>query len=111
MIIVLRVFFIQNINQLASQFIRLLVVDVDSGKNVKAEEQEVLGEVECTLAEIITARGSLFNKPLTYGNHKNRGSVIVRSEEVSNSSGIIQFKLSASKLDKKDFFGSSGIRH
>jgi hypothetical protein len=65
---------------LASQHIRLLVADIDNTRNVRVEEQDIIGDAECTLAEIITARGSLFNRSLAYGQHKNRGTIIVSRE-------------------------------
>lgn len=63
----------------------------------------------CTLGEIVGAKGQLIVKPLIYPKNKNRknGFIQVRAEEVEGVNHSVQFQFSATKLDKKDFFGSS----
>lgn len=64
--------------------------------------------MQCVLAEIITARGSLFNRDIVNPQTRAKsGLIIVRSEEVSNVNATVKFNIKAMHLDKKDWFGSS----
>jgi hypothetical protein len=59
------------------------------------------------LGEIVSAPNTKLTRPLKGNYGSAAGSIIVRSEEVSQSKDIIQFQLKANKVDKKDFFGKS----
>jgi hypothetical protein len=93
-----------------NQYIKLVVIDIDDRTTSRLEVQELIGECQTTLAEIITSRGSIFTRAIVHPNMPNdrRGTVSVRSEEVSKIDAVVHFNIRASKLEKKDWFGSSG---
>uniref|UniRef100_A0AAX7U7U8 VWFA domain-containing protein n=1 Tax=Astatotilapia calliptera TaxID=8154 RepID=A0AAX7U7U8_ASTCA len=66
--------------------------------------QDFLGQMFCTLGEIVGSPASRLEKPLGGIPGKKCGTIILTAEELSNcrDSGTMQF--CANKLDKKDFF-------
>ena len=68
-----------------------------------------LGEIECTLSEIIGSRGSLLTKPLEFKDKPTRknGFISVRADEIRDDNHDITVQFSCKNLDKKDFFGKS----
>ncbi|KAL0481100.1 hypothetical protein AKO1_012868 [Acrasis kona] len=97
-----------------NQMCRFVVIDIDDKTTTNADKQDFIGQIDCTLAEIVTFRGSLFRKELfdpTHPNDNKRGEIAIRSEQVSVQNALITFTngLRAEKLDKKDFFGTSGM--
>eukprot|EP01080_Neovahlkampfia_damariscottae_P004598 gene4598-7980_t len=92
-----------------TQYLKFLVLDVDDVKSSKIEDQEVIGEIECKLAEIIGSRGSMLTKDLIYPKDKSRknGLICVTADEVKNEKYDLTFRFSCKGLDKKDFFGKS----
>jgi hypothetical protein len=91
------------------QWLKFVVVDIDNEKSSRIEDQDLIGEMVCTLGEIVGAKGQLIVKPLIYpqNNSRKNGYIQVRAEEVEGVNHSVQFQFSAAKLDKKDFFGSS----
>jgi hypothetical protein len=92
-----------------TQFLKFLVLDVDDPKSTSITDQEVIGEMECKLAEIIGSRGSMLSKDLVYSKDKTRknGQICVTAEEIKNENYDITLRFSCKGLDKKDFFGKS----
>lgn len=48
---------------------------------------------------------ALYSTHTLYAPGESRGRIILQTEEVADSKYTISFQLSATKLDKKDFFG------
>uniref|UniRef100_A0A667WH67 Copine family member 9 n=1 Tax=Myripristis murdjan TaxID=586833 RepID=A0A667WH67_9TELE len=69
--------------------------------------KDFLGQMFCTLGEIIGSTGSRLERTLSGIPGKKCGSIIFTAEELSNCRDIATMQLCANKLDKKDFFGKS----
>eukprot|EP00043_Microstomoeca_roanoka_P012913 m.125628 g.125628 ORF g.125628 m.125628 type:complete len:462 (-) comp15625_c0_seq7:532-1917(-) len=70
--------------------------------------QDYLGEVEVTLGRIMGEYHGTFTQVLNDRTGKrSRGSITVIAEETTKSSGVVQFNIRATNVDKKDFFGKS----
>ena len=70
----------------------------------------MVGEMYCTLAEIVGSKGGRLMKPilLPQNPHVKRGYIAVRAEEVKNANQMLYLKCSAKNLDSKNyFFGKS----
>ncbi|KAL0479669.1 hypothetical protein AKO1_010951 [Acrasis kona] len=91
-----------------NQQCKFLVLDIDNFATTNVSAQDLIGEHECPLANIVTYRG-MYTQTLVMKQNPNerRGEIIIRSEQVSNVQADVTFNLSVSKLDKKDWFGSS----
>ncbi|KAL5473555.1 hypothetical protein EMCRGX_G028048 [Ephydatia muelleri] len=88
------------------QNLKFAVYDVDDKHHVEdLSKQEVIGTIECTLAEIMAA-GEHLTKTLRL-NGAPSGKITIQAEEVQDSKFLLNFELSATKLEKKDFFGKS----
>ncbi|KAL5473586.1 hypothetical protein EMCRGX_G028088 [Ephydatia muelleri] len=88
------------------QNLQFVVYDVDDKHHVdNIDKQQLLGAMECTLAEIVAA-GVHLTKPLKLQGHP-AGTITVQAEEIQDSKFILDFQLSATKLEKKDLFGKS----
>lgn len=84
-----------------------MVVDIDNEKSSKIEDQDFIGDVVCTLAEIVTAKGGKLTKPLLDSSHPNtkRGYLSIRAEEVQGINDQVCLNLSAKSLTSKEWFG------
>uniref|UniRef100_A0A3Q2X508 Copine Va n=2 Tax=Pseudocrenilabrinae TaxID=318546 RepID=A0A3Q2X508_HAPBU len=69
--------------------------------------QDFLGQVFCTLGEIVGSPASRLEKPLGGIPGKKCGTVILSAEELGNCRDYATMQFCANKLDKKDFFGKS----
>eukprot|EP00731_Ephydatia_muelleri_P028945 Em0020g589a len=88
------------------QNLQFVVYDVDDKHHVdNIDKQQLLGAMECTLAEIMAA-GVHLTKPLGLKGNP-AGTITIQAEEVRNSEFLMYFELSATKLEKKDLFGKS----
>ncbi|XP_078276009.1 copine-8 isoform X3 [Rhinoraja longicauda] len=88
------------------QNLRFDFYDVDS-KSPNLSEHDFLGQVFCTLGEIVGSQGSRLEKPLVGIPGKKCGAIILTAEELNNCHEIMMMQFCANKLDKKDFFGKS----
>ena len=72
-------------------------------------DQEPMGTCECTLAEIVSRRGSRFERFLSpYARRPGDcGALYICSEEQSQIKDVITFQFSGSNLDKCDVFSES----
>ncbi|KAJ0036849.1 hypothetical protein NQD34_005526 [Periophthalmus magnuspinnatus] len=94
------------------QNLRFDVYDIDSkspdlGKHVSKTISDFLGQVFCTLGEIVGSPASRLEKPLGGIPGKKCGTIILSAEELSNCRDCASMQFCANKLDKKDFFGKS----
>ncbi|XP_069621098.1 copine-8 isoform X2 [Ranitomeya imitator] len=88
------------------QNLRFDLYDVDS-KSPNLAKHDFLGQMFCTLGEIVGSQGSRLEKSVTGIPGKNCGTIIVTAEELNNCRDAVLMQFCANKLDKKDFFGKS----
>ncbi|KAH9503443.1 Copine-3 [Bulinus truncatus] len=89
------------------QKIKIAIYDVDN-KTYTLSDDDFLGQVECTLGQLVS--NTPYTKPLMMkdGNAKaGHGQMTVRAEEIKEGSEIAQIMFKAKKLDNKDFMGKS----
>eukprot|EP00731_Ephydatia_muelleri_P028931 Em0020g575a len=88
------------------QNLQFAVYDVDDKQHVdNIDKQQLLGAMECTLAEVMAAGEHLTKSLRLQGNPA--GKITIQAEEVQDSKFVVAFELSATKLEKKDLFGKS----
>jgi len=83
------------------QLLKLAVYDIDS-RNAKLDDHDFLGDVECSLGEVMAQQSKGFMKKLSKG-----GKIFVHAEELSSNKDTITMKFEGNKLDNKDLFGKS----
>lgn len=88
------------------QQIRFVVCDIDKPSG-RMEDQDLIGEVTCTLSDIVASRGAMSRKLMNPKYTQNLGTLHVRAHEVKDLKTTARLTLSGSRLDKKDFFGKS----
>uniref|UniRef100_A0A8C1E7H0 Copine Vb n=1 Tax=Cyprinus carpio carpio TaxID=630221 RepID=A0A8C1E7H0_CYPCA len=88
------------------QNLRFDLYDVDS-KSPDLSKHDFLGQMFCTLGEIVGSPASRLEKPLGGIPGKNCGTIILSAEELGNCRDSATMQFCANKLDKKDFFGKS----
>ncbi|XP_068162746.1 copine-8 [Antennarius striatus] len=88
------------------QNLRFDLYDVDS-KSANLSKHDFLGQVYCTLGEVVGSLGSRLEKPLGGIPGKKCGTIIVKAEELNNCRESVMMQFCGNKLDKKDFFGKS----
>ncbi|XP_060897510.1 copine-9-like [Labrus mixtus] len=89
------------------QNLRFDVYNVDTRSSNLSKHKDFLGQMFCTLGEIIGSTGSRLERTLSGIPGKKCGTIIFTAEELSNCRDIATMQLCANKLDKKDFFGKS----
>ncbi|XP_038579509.1 copine-5 isoform X3 [Micropterus salmoides] len=93
------------------QNLRFDVYDIDSKSPDLAKHatdlNDFLGQVYCTLGEIVGSPASRLEKPLGGIPGKKCGTIILSAEELGNCRDYATMQFCANKLDKKDFFGKS----
>ncbi|XP_040890842.1 copine-9-like isoform X1 [Toxotes jaculatrix] len=89
------------------QNLRFDVYNVDTRSSNLSKHKDFLGQMFCTLGEIIGSTGSRLERTLSGIPGKKCGSIIFTAEELSNCRDIATMQFCANKLDKKDFFGKS----
>ena len=85
------------------QMVKFVVYDSDS-KSSRLDSHDFLGSAECSLGEIVAAQSQGFSRKLSDGGN---AVIHVVAEEMTQNKEVLFMKFSASKLDKKDFFGKS----
>uniref|UniRef100_A0A674P3E7 Copine-3 n=1 Tax=Takifugu rubripes TaxID=31033 RepID=A0A674P3E7_TAKRU len=87
------------------QKLRFELYDIDSD-NCNLQEADFLGELECTLGQIVSSKKLM--RPLVMKDKRpaGKGSITIFAEERTDSR-VVEFEVAARKLDKKDFFGKS----
>nr|XP_012788816.1 unnamed protein product [Sorex araneus] len=86
--------------------LRFDLYDVDS-KSPNLSKHDFLGQVFCTLGEIVGSQGSRLEKPILGIPGKKCGTIILTAEELNCCRDAVLMQFCANKLDKKDFFGKS----
>lgn len=88
------------------QNVKVAVYDLDNS-TPELGDDDFLGQVECTLGQIVAANP--FHKPLVLKNNKpaGEGKILIRSEEVKEGGEVISLTVRANKLENKDFLGKS----
>ncbi|XP_029766692.1 copine-8 [Terrapene carolina triunguis] len=86
--------------------LRFDLYDVDS-KSPNLSKHDFLGQVFCTLGEIVGSQGSRLEKAIAGIPGKKCGTIIVTAEELNCCRDSVLMQFCANKLDKKDFFGKS----
>ncbi|KAM6927916.1 LOW QUALITY PROTEIN: copine-9-like [Xenentodon cancila] len=89
------------------QNLRFDVYNVDTRSSNLSKQQDFLGQIFCTLGEIIGSPGGRLERALSGIPGKKCGTIIFTAEELSNCRDIATMQFCANKLDKKDFFGKS----
>ncbi|XP_042262099.1 copine-9-like isoform X2 [Thunnus thynnus] len=89
------------------QNLRFDVYNVDTRSSNLSKHKDFLGQMFCTLGEIIGSTGSRLERTLSGIPGKKCGTIIFTAEELSNCRDIATMQFCANKLDKKDFFGKS----
>ncbi|XP_072306591.1 copine-3-like isoform X2 [Eucyclogobius newberryi] len=87
------------------QKLKFEVYDIDN-ENSSLVDADFLGQLECTLGQIVSSRK--FTKPLLLRDKRpaGRGTITICAEERTDNR-VVDFEISARNLDKKDFFGKS----
>ncbi|XP_051910901.1 copine-8 isoform X2 [Hippocampus zosterae] len=88
------------------QNLRFDVYDIDS-RSPDLAKHDFLGQVHCTLGEIVGSPASRLEKSLSGIPGKKCGTIILSAEELGNCRDYTTMQFCANKLDKKDFFGKS----
>ena len=90
------------------QCIRFAIYDWDH-ENKDIYDQDNLGSLDCTLAEVLSAKGAKFERGLSPYRHTpgDCGVITIISEEQTGSKDRVIFELTGSNLDKKDLFSES----
>ncbi|XP_029934837.1 copine-3-like isoform X1 [Myripristis murdjan] len=87
------------------QKLKFELYDIDSDM-CSLKDADFLGELECTLGQIVSSRK--FTRTLLMKDKRpaGRGTITICAEERTDSR-VVTFEVAARKLDKKDFFGKS----
>ncbi|KAF5902587.1 copine-8-like [Clarias magur] len=88
------------------QNLRFDLYDLDS-KSENLSKHDFLGQMYCTLGEIVGSPGSRMERTLMGIPGKNCGTIIVQAEELGNCRESVLLQFCGNNLDKKDFFGKS----
>uniref|UniRef100_A0A674CS27 Copine Va n=1 Tax=Salmo trutta TaxID=8032 RepID=A0A674CS27_SALTR len=94
-------------NTLDPDFVRKYILDYFFEEKQNLRFDDFLGQVFCTLGEIVGSPASRLEKPLGGILGKKCGSIILSAEELGNCREVATMQFCAHKLDKKDFFGKS----
>ncbi|KAK9528001.1 hypothetical protein VZT92_014505 [Zoarces viviparus] len=87
------------------QKLKFEVYDIDS-ENGSLQDADFLGELECTLGQVVSSRK--LTRPLVMKNKTpaGKGTISICAEERTDNR-VVEFEAAGRKLDKKDFFGKS----
>ncbi|XP_049420810.1 copine-3-like isoform X1 [Epinephelus fuscoguttatus] len=87
------------------QKLRFEVYDIDSD-NHSLQDADFLGELECTLGQIVSSRK--LTRPLVMKDKRpaGKGTITICAEERTDNR-VVEFEAAGRKLDKKDFWGKS----
>ncbi|KAK1172096.1 copine-3-like isoform X1 [Acipenser oxyrinchus oxyrinchus] len=87
------------------QKLKFGVYDVDN-KTIDLSDDDFLGEIECTVGQIVSSKK--LTRPLVLKNQKpaGKGTISITAEEIKDNR-VVNFEVEARKLDNKDLFGKS----
>ncbi|KAF3822595.1 hypothetical protein GH733_007969 [Mirounga leonina] len=87
------------------QKLKFGVYDIDN-KTVQLNDDDFLGEFECTLGQIVSSKKLTRPLVLKNGRPAGKGSITISAEEIKDNR-VVLFEMEARKLDNKDLFGKS----
>uniref|UniRef100_A0A6Q2Z4C3 C2 domain-containing protein n=1 Tax=Esox lucius TaxID=8010 RepID=A0A6Q2Z4C3_ESOLU len=81
------------------QRLKFQIYDIDN-KTVDLSDDDFLGELDCTLGQVVSCR--TFTRPLVLAPKRpaGKGTITIRAEEIKDSR-VVNFEAEARKLDKK----------
>ncbi|XP_019713068.1 copine-3 isoform X1 [Hippocampus comes] len=87
------------------QKLKFGIYDIDN-KTVDLSDDDFLGELECTLGQVVSSKK--LTRPLVLKNKSpaGKGTITISAEEIKDNR-VVNFEVEARKLDNKDFFGKS----
>nr|XP_057915730.1 copine-3 isoform X1 [Doryrhamphus excisus] len=87
------------------QKLKFGIYDIDN-KTIDLSDDDFLGELECTLGQVVSSRK--LTRPLVLKNKSpaGKGTITIAAEEIKDNR-VANFEVEARKLDNKDFFGKS----
>ncbi|XP_015229047.1 PREDICTED: copine-3-like isoform X1 [Cyprinodon variegatus] len=87
------------------QKLKFGIYDIDN-KTVDLSDDDFLGELECTLGQVVSS--NKLTRPLVLKNNKpaGKGTITIIAEEIKDNR-VANLEVEARKLDNKDFFGKS----
>ncbi|XP_020778827.2 copine-3-like isoform X1 [Boleophthalmus pectinirostris] len=87
------------------QKLRFGIYDIDN-KTIDLSDDDFLGELECTLGQVVSSRK--YTRPLVLKNKTpaGKGTITISAEEIKDNR-VVNFEVQARKLDNKDLFGKS----
>uniref|UniRef100_A0A3P8VYB0 Copine III n=1 Tax=Cynoglossus semilaevis TaxID=244447 RepID=A0A3P8VYB0_CYNSE len=87
------------------QKLKFGVYDIDN-KTVDLSDDDFLGELECTLGQVVSSKKLI--RPLVLKNKSpaGKGTITINAEEIKDNR-VVNFEVQARKLDNKDLFGKS----
>uniref|UniRef100_A0A4W6G5F6 Copine-3 n=1 Tax=Lates calcarifer TaxID=8187 RepID=A0A4W6G5F6_LATCA len=87
------------------QKLKFGIYDIDN-KTIDLSDDDFLGELECTLGQVVSSRK--LTRPLVLKNKSpaGKGTITISAEEIKDNR-VVNFEVQARKLDNKDFFGKS----
>jgi len=86
------------------QLLKFEVYDSDSD-STNLEDHDLIGSMECSLGEVVTQQGKGFTRQLTGGARNKKQTITITSEELISNKEHLNLKISATKLDAKDWWG------
>lgn len=90
------------------QLLKFEVYDSDAD-SARLEDHDFIGSMECSLGEVVAAQGKGLTRPLIAGSGKSarndKQTITVTAEELLSNKEVVTLRLSARKLDRKDWFG------
>ncbi|XP_069099958.1 copine-1 isoform X1 [Pleurodeles waltl] len=87
------------------QNLKFGIYDIDN-KSFDLNDDDYLGGLECTLAQIVSTQKLTRPLELKKGKPAGKGSITIFAEEIKDTR-IVIFEIEARNLDKKDFLGKS----
>ncbi|XP_004568540.1 copine-3 isoform X1 [Maylandia zebra] len=87
------------------QKLKFGVYDIDN-KTIDLTDDDFLGELECTLGQVVSSKK--LTRPLVLKNKSpaGKGTITINAEEIKDNR-VVNFEVAARKLDNKDLFGKS----
>uniref|UniRef100_A0A8C6WMS0 Copine-3 n=1 Tax=Neogobius melanostomus TaxID=47308 RepID=A0A8C6WMS0_9GOBI len=87
------------------QKLKFGIYDIDN-KTIDLTDDDFLGELECTLGQVVSSRK--YTRPLVLKNKRpaGKGTITISAEEIKDNR-VVNFEVEARKLDNKDLFGKS----
>jgi len=86
------------------QLLKFEVYDSDSD-SANLEDHDLIGSMECSLGEVVTQQGKGFTKQLVGKDRNKKQTITITSEELISNKEHLNLKISATKLDAKDWWG------